>query len=696
MKFIVNRIASNFQRFLHQSIYILLAYFTGLAMFFISRVLFIYNYARTSEISGFKGDVLHAFITGSRFDTVVLAYALLFLIALAITNLFLTTGACRLQKIITRIFIGFSIIVFSALMCLLIVDFYFYKFFSTHINISVFGLADDDTTAIMESVWTDYPVIKILFFVVCMVLFFVFLFSKLYKEKWQPVLKNRFQRITYFILFIGTFLFGMRCSFGNVPLEFMEASISPVTFINNLAMNGVFALKNAFSERKKGQIDVSDVACLGRFGYKNYDELTEEYIKLHGKDATVKNVQELLKSSTPVNDFLEKNPPNVIFLQMESMSSYFLRLHSEKFNLLGSLEKEIDKCYTFRNFISCRNLTILSLDGILVNSPLSPLSQSEYLNNSFSSAAVLPFNEKGYETIFTTGGRTSWRNLDQFLPRQGFSRVEGGADIVKNIPGATEEHEWGVYDEYLMKRIVQLLRMKRAKPAFIYGMTITYHTPYKIPDDYKPYPISFGPHFTTTISSTDDATLNSFKCYQYMCNSLGWLIHEISTSELGKNTIIVATGDHSSHVGDQYFHFKDEEMMDWYGVPLICYIPEAYRKSIYIDTTRFGSHKDIFPTLYNLCLSNAMYHGNGNNLFSADTTISYFGLYESSLAISKAGCMRYNNNNFVFYKWKDKPGGHLQITDVQTPEMEKVARLSRVNAAFNTYSVINEIRSTRK
>lgn len=696
MNAIVNRISFNFPRFVKQSVYILSVYFSGLVLFFITRILFIVNYARSSEISGYKSDVFHAFITGSRFDTVVLAYALLFLVALALINLLLPISEGRLQKIIRSIFIGYSVIIFSVVLCIVVVDFYFYKFFSTHINVTVFGLADDDTNAILKSVWVDYPVIKILLFAVCMILLFIYLFRKLYRIKWIPVLRNKIQRTAYFFLFLLCYFMGMRMSFGNVPLEFMEASISPVTFINNLTMNGVFALKNALSERKKGQIDVSDAACLGRFGYKSYDELTDEYIKLHDKDAVNKNVHELLKASTPENNFLEKNPPNVIFLQMESMSSYFMRLHSEKFNLLGSLEQELPKCLTFRNFISCRNLTILSLDGILVNSPLSPLSQSEYLNNSFSSAAVLPFADKGYETIFTTGGRTSWRNLDQFLPRQGFAKVEGGADIVKNIPGATEEHEWGVYDEYLMKRIVQLLKTKREKPAFIYGMTITYHTPYKVPDDYKSYPIAFGPHFTTNISSTDEATLNSFKCYQYMCNTLGWLIHEITTSELGKNTIIVATGDHSSHVGDQYFHFKDEELPDWYGVPLICYIPEAYRKSLYIDTTRFGSHKDIFPTLYNLCLSNATYHGSGNNLFSADSATVYFGLYESSLVISKAGCMRYGNNSFVFYKWKDKPGGRVEITDQPTSEMKKTAAISRADAAINTYSVIDEIRSHKK
>ena len=43
-----------------------------------------------------------------------------------------------------------------------------------------------------------------------------------------------------------------------------------------------------------------------------------------------------------------------------------------------------------------------------------------------------------------------------------------------------------------------------------------------------------------------------------------------------------------------------------------------------INEKRYGSHKDIFPTLINLSLSNQKYFSLGNNLFSKNKPDSLF------------------------------------------------------------------------
>ncbi len=690
---LINRIRENNLRFQRETQYILKVYIVGIILFGVTRLMYMLSYKPENELSRASSDLLPSFLMGARFDTVVLCYSFLFLFLLTLVNLFLPADKHRLQIVMSKIYIGFTVFVFLLLSVITIVDFYFFKFFFTHFNVSVFGLADDDTSAIFKSIWTDYPVIRILILTVALTWLFVRLSRFLFQSNALFSIRNSIGSISYFFLFIGMYAIGLRNSLGNVPLEYMQASISTSTFINSITMNGVFALKNAVSERKKGEIDVSEKAIVNRYGYKNFDELLQDFSVKSRKSINPQKPWQSLESHTVFNQFLQDNPPNVIVLQMESMSSYFMKLHSSEFNMLGSLEKELPKCNVFNNFISCRNLTVLSLEGILVNSPLSPLAQSQYLNTSFQTAAVKPFKVNGYETIFATGGRINWRNLDQFLPHQGFDRMEGGADLLKNVSNAVEEHEWGVYDEYLMQRIVQILKEKNNKPKLIYGMTITYHTPYKVPSNYKPYPASFGSHFKESITSTDSKTLETFICYQYMCNSLGWLINQISNSDLADNTIIIATGDHSSHVADQYFRFSDSEIMDWYGVPLICYIPEKYKKFIYIDESRFGSHKDIFPSLYNLCLSNASYYQGGNNLFSSDTTADYFGTYEGVITINKYGCSRNNGSTFTFYNWKDTPGGLLTLASRPAPDLLRLAERSRAECAFNTYSIIQQIKN---
>ncbi|MDY0280284.1 MAG: LTA synthase family protein [Salinivirgaceae bacterium] len=700
MTTIINRIASNFQRFINQSVFIIKMYLLGILIFFITRIIFILNFGNLKELSVFKLDLGHSFITGLRFDTVVLTFSLLLLLLLSLVNLFLRTGTHKEQKVINKIFIGFSTLVLSFVVFICITNFFYYKFFSSHFNINVFGLIDDDTKSLLKSIWVDYPVIRITLFLIVAIFIIQRLAKRFYYSKSIFTITKGLSRASYAFVLLLAFMLGMRCSFGNVPLEFMEASISPNTFINNIPINGVFALKNAIEEKIKGQIDISQHTYLEKFGFKNNTELLSDYIRYFGSenDSTVSPItlDSISFVKTSEDPFLAENPPNIVFLQMESMSTYFFNLHSENFNLLGSLEQELKNCIVFQNFLSCRNLTILSMDGLIVNSPLSPLSQSEYLNVSFPSSSIVPFLKSGYETTFITGGRLNWRNLDQFLPRQGFNKLEGGADIKKHCPNAIEEHEWGVYDEFLMERIVQKLHEKQDKPQFIYGVSITYHTPYKYPLHYKPMPLNLKGEIKKLLNSTDEATRQTFVCYQYMCDALGWLIHEITNSELADNTIIIATGDHSSHLSSNLFGFTDKDIMKLYSVPLIMYVPEKYKKELYIDTTRFGSHKDIFPTIFNMALSNASYFKSGNDLFSSDTTTNYFGLYQNQTAINNAGCAKYhNNNNFTYYRWLNKKGGELGLDLEPSQLLIELGNASKAYSAFNIFQTILQIKEKK-
>lgn len=650
------------------------------------------SYGNFSELARYKIDLLHSFFTGFRFDTVVFTYTFLIILFLVVVNWLLICKDGKLQKIFDVLYVAISTLLFTIIIFLIIVDFYFYKFFSSHINITFFGFFDDDTRAIIKSIWTDYPVVLIIISLLLVILILQYIIRKLYYSTKSLSINNKIAKWLFFLVFITGYLFGMRSSVGNVPLEFMEASISANSFINDIPMNTLFAMKNALLERSKGQINFSVNDNLKIYDYKSADDLIYNYTRLFTDKNNPTEIDSLITATTAKNIFLEENPPNIVFLLLEGLSSHQWKYHSNNFNLLGSLENELKKCIVFRNFVSCRNLTIYTMDGLLVNSSLSPLSQSEYLNVSFPSSAVLPFVQNGFETRYISGGRMNWRNLDQFLPRQGFQSLEDGATIKENCPDATVEHEWGVYDEFLMKRIVQILKSPDKKSKFIFGLTISNHTPYKIPDSYKSYPLDLSEDLKIKMKLHDTYVLQTFLSYQYMCDCLGWLINQISESELAGNTIIVATGDHTSHADANSFGFTDKDFMDNYGVPLIMYIPTAYRNHIYIDTMRFGSHKDIFPTLYNLSLSNARYYNNGDNLFSPDTLKNYWGIYEYNSAINKYGCANYMNNKFIYFSWDEKAGGKLvESNEKPSAEIIHLGEMLRAYSAFNKYHVINQL-----
>ena len=45
--------------------------------------------------------------------------------------------------------------------------------------------------------------------------------------------------------------------------------------------------------------------------------------------------------------------------------------------------------------------------------------------------------------------------------------------------------------------------------------------------------------------------------------------------------------------------YDDNQLLNSKNIPLYFYLPEELKEKIDIDTKVAGSHKDIFPTLYN-------------------------------------------------------------------------------------------------
>ncbi|MGE0078909.1 MAG: LTA synthase family protein [Bacteroidales bacterium] len=583
----------------------------GILLFFLSRIAYLLTYANFAELSNFKVDVLRAFGIGIRFDIKVLTIGLLPLVLLSfLTLLFGNKGF----KIIRKTFHIYGFIILSIFALLMIIDYYFFSFYNSRISVIFFGFFEDDTLAVLKTIWTDFPLIPIL------IGLFVALFL-LYKasgwvskdQEFPKLLSNRVLIQAFAILvFVGVYFAGMRGTLAIIPLDGRHATFSENTFVNTLANNGVFALKIAYSDRKTYKVDINIPKMLKQYKFKTESEAISTYLGKPISSDTV-SIASLI-STTAKNDFLEQNPPSVVFVMMESMSNCYLNFHSDKTNLLGALENELKDCYMFRNFLSSYNGTIFSLESIMVNSPQGPLSQSKYQTVTLESSSAKPFVEKGYQTTFITGGKMGWRSMDKFINKQYFETIEAEPNLLKEYPDA-KRCEWGVHDENMFDRTFEILSNAK-KPQFIYAMTISHHSPYDIPESYQGYPLELTDEMKSKLKATPEIALKSLKAYQYANDCLGKFINKVRNSPLGKNTIIVATGDHNIH---QIFDFTDKDLLMKYSVPFLLYVPDAYKPKNDVNTKKFGSHRDVFPTLFNLSLSDAKYVNSGNNLLSNDS-----------------------------------------------------------------------------
>ena len=155
------------------------------------------------------------------------------------------------------------------------------------------------------------------------------------------------------------------------------------------------------------------------------------------------------------------------------------------------------------------------------------------------------------------------------------------------------------------------------------------------------------------------------------------------------------TGDHNNLM---LFDFDEAHQLQQRGVPLYMYVPEKYKPQTTINTSRFASHKDIFPTIFNLALSNSRYFSIGNNLLdtsSKDENTKYFGMNIGSFtSFSQEAAVNYSSTS-AFYTWKNKINQVLGKVSKST-EAEKLLKRSRANYALSMFYILNQISLNQK
>lgn len=663
-------------------------FFLGVLILFISRVVFLLAFGDYNDLKGYIPDILRAFVMGFRFDAKILAFSLLPLVILCLLQ-FLNYHKIKVHSFFHRFSLIYGLILMLVIVIISAIDFYFFKFFHTRISVLFFGIIEDDTTAVLKSVWTDYPIILIFASLIAISVLLYFVLRKLIRiEVKHYFIQSSWLRLVLVILFLGVCFLALRGSLRMKPLDARYATISSNTFVNTLTQNGVFSLKTAFSDRKDTKISTDINQMLGLLDFKKPEEAISAY--LGRKDIDTTSLTSNLLSTTPKDSLLESNHPNVVFIFMESMSNYYLDLHTAETNLLGKLEDQLKDCYVFRNFLSSTSGTIYSLESVLIGTPNSPLSQSMYQNRSLSTSVAKPFHDQGYATSFVTGGSLGWRNLDKFIYHQYFDAVEGESNLKELYPNASV-CEWGVQDEFIFDRMYQILSKDVSKPKFIFSFTISNHTPYDIPESYKGYPLVVTEDIKSRLKTTSDIAYKNLMAYQYANNCLGQFIENVRKSPFGDNTIIVATGDHNTL---QLFEFADKDMLKKYSVPLILYVPDKYKSKDTVNTRRFGSHKDIFPTIFNLALSNATYLNTGNSMLSKDS-LSGFGIYNYHVAMSSAGCVDFQNIT-LNYSWEDNSFINLiPLGTSQVSSLDSLCLKAKAYKASMNYYIMSELKSKK-
>ena len=602
-----------------------------LVLMSVVRLYLFFSYGSHSTYNALE--LLDTFWLGTRLDASILAY--IYSVPILLVFLVWLLNLKFLQKYLYGFFKVYFIILLTILASLTFSDLAYFSFFGEHATLMIFGVFDDDTQALIKTAYTNYNIPIVFVGIGSFFIFLYFVILKTLERKDRVfVAWNIPKQIFFFITILAFTGVTGRGSVGIFPLAKDVPDVSADSFINKLPQTAGYAMLNSYEQYNKSKSGNYDL--IKRVGYAgNIEKAFEVYKQSDTIDKT--NFLNNLVHKTAKNKFIDATKPNVVVVMVESFGTPILDYQSDGFNILGRLKKHFEQDTLFTNFISSSNGTIVSLEPLLLNITARPNStsfaQSNYLNTSFTQASAKVYQDAGYETTFVYGGDLSWRNVGAFMSRQGFEHSEGKATIAKALEADIKSisHDWGVFDQYLYK-YAQLKLQNAKKPQFIFMLTTNNHPPYTIPDDYRSNSLVISENLKNHITGNMELAKLRFRDYAYALDSLGGFVDAVKSSPLSQNTVVSITADNNTIEGIMKY---DNYYTQTKKIPFYIYLPEYLKPKELIDTTLASSHKDIFPTLYNLTLSDINYTAIGTNLL--DKNILHCGFNDEGVLMAKDG-----------------------------------------------------------
>lgn len=589
-------------------------------------------------------DLAAAFFTGFRFDFVAICYGwVLPLLSYLLWIFFPFRWSAWLLSFLERIYFVFWVYLFVGIS---LVDLGYYSYFQDHINALIHGFFEDDTMALIRTFQKNYPFYTILSLSLVFAFGLGFFSTRIFRPSNYPQPSRLFdwRVVLLYVFLIPLVGVGARGSFGLFPLHEIDAAVSPDPFVNYLAYSGIHGLHRSIKVR--GENNNVWNANGQYYGYHNWKEAAADLFD-RPVDSLPDDPLDLIRHRTARNPWAEKTRPHVVMILMEGWGGYWMKYNSPQFNILGELETHFRSDNVLMNFLPSMTATIGSLSALMVNSPHRPeghfLTESRYMQVPFRFSPAFRYKNAGYKTRFIYGGGIGWRTVDRFAKIQGFDTIEGDFAIEKRF-GKIEKHDWGIYDEDVFRYIEETLK-EATEPQFVFVMTTTNHPPYQVPSNYQPLPLVIPPELAQLLTSDAKLSHDRFQVYQYSNQKLGELITRLKSSPLGNRVLLAASGDH----GFLLRNFSDAELLQKWQTPFYLYMPrDIYKK---MDPQTFGSHIDIFPTLFELSLSNQLHFSFGVNLF--DPKVPHQAYHFSRLAIDPHGAvLAYQQPQF--FEWKEK------------------------------------------
>lgn len=491
-------------------------------------------------------------------------------------------------------------------------DWYYYSYFKQRLNPFAFDFFRDDTWALIESIYRNYPIFRILgiSFLV------VWASERLFHRGEKKLQKIRIQKtdaqqsansnscvdpnalswkifkkgVAYLIIALVLGL-GARGSLGLFPLSLVHAQVAGDPFYSLFAQNSLRLLHRAWELREnmqKPQVRYSK-------SFENLEQVLRSIPEIdHWSSSDIK--------SSPLKSDLS---PHIIVFLLESFSAEHLAAATEFFDPTQLPEAFPDQLlFESLDLEPPGHGTIGAISSLLVAMnhlpQIAPWTESRLRSCLFQTSWPQVEKQRVYQYHLVYGGNSGWRDLNPFARLQGY-QVHDDNDIRKTflqIPEYELSHPWGVHDEWVFRYVSELLR-KATQPQFIVVLTTTNHPPYDLPLSYPAPKIRLPQH--DLIVSSEIATKRLQTFYYQWDQWARWMREQNQSSPSRRPLWVTTLGDHGFNIFKQALNSHTGRVVWWlHGVGYASDLLPSLRHNLAKAKSISWNFDDVYVTLQDL------------------------------------------------------------------------------------------------
>jgi len=572
--------------------FVALLYVMVLAMVMLQRLIVWRVHAAQFE-SIPSSELANAFLVGLRFDVVVAGMAVLPLFPI----LFLAMPRLIERRAFKAIVTTYGGAAITLLAVILAADYFFFEEFLERLDERVFTYTHGaGNEYVLQTVWAAFPVIPVLALCLATGLAGAWLLRRFgFNDDYNrgPV----WQAVVWPALMAALVALGVRGTLRSHAINSGPAYFSPTALTAQLTLNGAFTLRQAaanyFLEPRSVDklyrlLDPETASRILRdHVWQRYDRPVAEPVNvLHRRSET----------GRPRRDF------NVVLVAMESIGAAAVGPLGGDERLMPNFNRLADEGLFFEQCYSVGHRTQRGIAGIVSSYPDLPnesVTTDDRTTNRFSTLARI-LNDRGYASMFIYGGPALRDHRQTFLGSNGFNRL-----ICENdLPVRTFHTFLGYSDGDLFQSAHEVFESQpRDKPFFALLLTLSYHTPFKVPE--------FQAADAWDPDEPGQPSAAEARAIQYTDHAIGEFMRQARKSSYYDRTIFVFVADHPGGFTQR------GEAMDEFQIPWLILGP----REIIGDPrriTRVCSQMDVAPTLLGLLGGEYEHCFFGSDVFQRD------------------------------------------------------------------------------